>query len=131
MNFKSGYSSTIIEQQLQCNIETNPNYPNHWTPDMIKYYNDDWGDEENFVVEKLQEKMNKSRNLWDVSLKGFRYYQKPRKSRAKCNNCLETGHNASYCPKPPYVPICYMCGIQGHLVNNCPNSLCLNVSDTV
>lgn len=105
--------------------------PNHWTLDMIKFYEEDWGGEESFLVHKLQQEMDKNPNLWKVSDKDIvsGFNRKNRKKQwAKCFNCCQFGHVAASCPDPPKVLKCYMCGGAGHEAKRCPNSKCLNVS---
>lgn len=95
---------------------------------MIKFYDDDWGDEESFAVKKIQEKMNKDPHLWKISNKDIlSAHSKRRPSNIKCWNCCQHGHTASDCPDPLHEIKCHMCGGAGHEGRNCPNSKCLNV----
>lgn len=104
------------------------NAPEHWTVDMIRFYDDDWGDEESFIVHKIQQNMDKNPDLWKVSDKDIlrAYKHKDNRSKLKCWNCCIHGHIAACCPEPYRVPKCYMCGSAGHEPKSCPHSKCLN-----
>ncbi|CAH1794377.1 unnamed protein product [Owenia fusiformis] len=58
-----------------------------------------------------------------VSTRG-RYFLKS----IECRNCRKRGHLSKECPKPKKIAVCILCGLDGHLQRNCPNSLCLNCS---
>lgn len=106
---------------------TSGNHPNHWTKDMIQFYNDDWGGEDEFIVEQLQRKMDKNPSLWIVSKNDSNKHNSHRR-KSKCGNCMCYGHQHFQCPDPLKVPSCHMCGEKGHIENNCPESKCLNVN---
>lgn len=106
------------------------NSPSHWTLDMIKYYDDNWGDEQDFNIYKVLQNMDKNPSLWKVSDKDMfsRYKGKDKKKQlVKCFNCCQFGHVAVRCPDPVKIQKCYMCGGAGHEPKQCPNSKCLNV----
>ena len=117
-----------IQKELPNNYDTQYCNPNHWTSDMIKFYNDDWGNEETFSVENIQRKMDKSPALWKISQKDLLRQHRSKRYYAYCDNCRQPGHVAYKCPEPLYVPKCHMCGTPGHIDHQCPNAICLNVS---
>ncbi|KAL0272989.1 UNVERIFIED_CONTAM: hypothetical protein PYX00_005774 [Menopon gallinae] len=130
INVKGNTSQVLVETLVrgyEIPMESPGDNPSHWTNEMKKFYNDDWGNEDQFIVEKLQEKMDKRPSLWRVSEKDLHYLEnKKSKSFVKCWNCCQFGHNMYKCKEPLRTPKCHMCGVSGHVENTCPNAICLN-----
>uniref|UniRef100_A0A3Q3KTM9 Zinc finger CCHC domain-containing protein 7 n=1 Tax=Mastacembelus armatus TaxID=205130 RepID=A0A3Q3KTM9_9TELE len=43
-----------------------------------------------------------------------------------CRNCNKTGHLSKNCPEPKKLSPCFLCGMPGHMVSECPNRHCNN-----
>lgn len=89
--------------------------------EMEKFYNESWGGE-NFNHREIQKNMSRDKNLWVIDPKD----RMPalNKKKVMCNYCNRPGHRDDTCRMKP--PVCYMCGLTGHLEPRCPRKICVN-----
>ncbi|CAB3256268.1 unnamed protein product [Arctia plantaginis] len=89
--------------------------------EMEKFYNESWGGE-NFNHREIQKNMSRDKNLWVIDPKD----RMPSLTKRKviCNYCNRPGHRDDTCRMKP--PVCYMCGLTGHLEPRCPSKICVN-----
>ncbi|XP_075976815.1 zinc finger CCHC-type containing 7 [Anticarsia gemmatalis] len=89
--------------------------------EMEKFYNESWGGE-NFNHREIQKSMSRDKSLWVIDPKDR--MPSMAKRRVMCNYCNRSGHRDDTCRLKP--PVCYMCGLTGHLEPRCPRKICVN-----
>lgn len=103
-----------------------------WTPEMIEFYDKDGvGRDLQGILSSFPKNVKwylSEEDRKGKSLQRNRYFGSNEKER--CLNCNQWGHASKCCKEPKKVSGCSVCGLPGHKQYQCPNKVCLGVSDS-
>ncbi|XP_014260283.1 zinc finger CCHC domain-containing protein 7-like [Cimex lectularius] len=98
--------------------------PKNWTEEMKKFYNEPSENLRNFDHKQILKELRKDKTAkWTINVADTL----PSRTMMRCRNCRQFGHFYRQCPKN--YSSCMMCGHEGHNVNKCPRTMCLNCGD--